>query len=131
MSVLVRGFGDQGYNGGPNGDLYLRVNVKPHKQYHRDGNDIHIYMPVSFLDIMNESDIEVPTPYGEVTIGLKANYRAGTVIRIPEKGFPSVRGAFHGDLKVHLDIYVPKMNAKEKKAVIKATSTVKDKTRDK
>lgn len=128
MSVLVRGFGDQGFNGGPNGDLYLRVFVKNHKQFYREDNDIHLYMPVSFLDIMNEKDIDVPTPYGEVTIALKEKYKAGTVIKIPGKGFPSVRGGYKGDLKVHLDIYVPKMNAKEKNAVNKATKTVKDKT---
>lgn len=131
MSVLVRGFGEQGINGGPTGDLYLRVYVKEHKQYHRDGDDIHLYMPVSFLDIMNENDIDVPTPYGEVTIALKEKYRAGTIIRLSGKGFPGVRGGYRGDLKIHLDVYVPKMNAKEKNAVNKATKTVKDKTMSK
>jgi len=131
MSVLVRGFGEEGFNGGPNGDLYLRVNVKKHKQYHRDENDIHIYMPVSFLDIMNENDVEIPTPYGKVVIGLKSNYKSGTVIRIPEKGFPSVRGPFIGDMKVHLDIYVPKLTQKQIDSINKSTKTLKDKTVEK
>ena len=128
MSVIVRDFGGQGFNGGPNGDLYLRVFVKSHKQYYREDNDIHLYMPISFLDIMNEKDIDVPTPYGEVTIALKEKYKSGTIIKIPGKGFPSVRGHYIGDFKVHLDIYVPKMNTKEKNAINKATKSLKDKT---
>ena len=128
MSVLVRGFGGQGFNGGPSGDLYLRIFVKNHKQYYRENNDIHVYMPISFLDIMNEKDIDVPTPYGKVTIGLKDKYKAGTIIKIPGKGFPSVRGGHNGDFKVHLDIYVPKMSEKQKNAINKSTKNLKDKT---
>ncbi len=131
MSVLVRGYGDQGYNDGPNGDLYLRIRVLAHKAYVRDNEDIHVYMPVSFLEILNESEVIVPTPYGEETVILKQTYTSDTVLRISGKGFKSPNGGYTGDLKVHLNVYVPKMNAKEKKAVEKATGTVKDKTKAK
>ena len=129
MSVLVRGYGAQGSNGGPSGDLYLVVHVESHKQYIRDGDDIHIYMPVSFLEIMNEEDVTVPTPYGAETVVLKQTYNSETILRISGKGFKNVRGGYAGDIKVHLNVYVPKMNSKERKAVTNATGTVKDRTK--
>ena len=129
MSVVVRGYGAQGANGGPSGDLYLSVHVESHKQFIREGDDIHIYMPVSFLDIMNENEVVVPTPYGKETVIMKQSYDAGTILRLSGKGFKNVRNGYSGDIKVHLNVYVPKMNAKERKAVTKATDTVKDKVK--
>ncbi len=131
QSVLVRGFGGQGFNGGPNGDLYLRINVTSHPKYIRQGYDIHLHMPVSFLDIMQESDVVVPTPYGNETITLRKNYKSGTVLKISNKGFPAIRGDFSGDLKIHLEIYVPKFSSKEEKKILDAISGFKDKTHEK
>ncbi len=131
MSVLVRGYGAQGTNGGPSGDLYLVVDIKEHSQYIRENDDIHVYMPISFLEILNETEVKVPTPYGEETVLIKQSYNSTTVLRISGKGFKNVRSGRAGDMKIHLNVYVPKMNSKERKAVEKATSTVKDKTKAK
>ncbi|WKX02666.1 DnaJ C-terminal domain-containing protein [Candidatus Mycoplasma mahonii] len=131
MSVIVRGYGGQGSNGGPNGDLYLIVHVSSHKEFIREGNDIHIYMPISFLDIMNEAKVVVPTPNGQETLSLKQAYTSGTILRISGSGFNDVNGWAAGDIKVHLKVYVPKMNQKERDAINKAAQKVKDKIKTK
>lgn len=131
QSISLRGFGGQGKNGGPNGDLFIRVRVREHKEYFREGNDIHLDVPVSCFDIMNENTIKVPSPYGEVDLKLKSSYTSDDVVPITEKGFKSVRTGQYGKLMVHLRIFVPDVTVKEKSAINAAIASNKDKTYEK
>lgn len=129
QSIVVPGYGGQGTNGGPNGDLYVLIRVKDHPEYIRQGNDIHLYVPVSFIDILNENEIEVPTPHGVVKTRLRQSIKSGDVITISGKGFPGVNTRRYGDFKVHIDIYIPKVSAKELKKLNEVLDGVKDKTK--
>lgn len=131
QQVILRDFGGKGVNGGPNGDLYIFVTIKEHSQYVRVGNDILIKMPVSILDILAEKVLTVPTPYGDETIQLTNTTESGDVFTIRSKGFPSIRGGYTGSFLVKVNLVIPKMNAKERALVLKATHTVKDKIYEK
>ncbi len=127
QQIVLRGFGGQGYNGGPNGDLYISIFVREHKEWKRSGNDIVLDLPISFLDIIAEKEIEVPTPYGNEKMILKDIKESGEVFTIKNKGFPSLHGSYTGNLLVRINIFIPKMNSKEKDRILKSAKTVKDK----
>lgn len=131
QQIILRGYGGEGYNGGPNGDLYIFVYVKQHQVYKRMGNDIVIDMPVSIFDVMAENTISVKTPYGDELIHLTNTTESGDVFTIKGKGFPSVHGRYTGNFLVRVKLEIPKMNAKERAKVLKASTGVKDKIADK
>ena len=131
QQVILRGFGEAGVNGGPNGDLYIFVYIKKHPEYVRAGNDIIVNMPVSIFDILKEKIIDVPTPYGNEKINLADTTESGEVFTIRSKGFPSIRGGHIGNFLVKVKIVIPKMNIKERKKVIDSVKTVKDKVNEK
>jgi molecular chaperone DnaJ len=68
QQIRIQGRGGRGHNGGPNGDLFIEINVNPHPHFKRDGNNIHITIPVSFVDAALGTSIEVPTVYGDVEV---------------------------------------------------------------
>lgn len=131
QQVVLRGYGGEGSNGGPNGDLYLVVNVKQHKHYQRHGNDIHLTVPVSYADILKEAIIEVPTPYGRETIKLDSKTTSSSTFNFRGKGFPSTRGPFKGNFIVHLEVYVPKAHTKDAAKIIDLAEKMNDKTKEK
>lgn len=131
QQIVLRGYGGEGYNGGPNGDLYIFVYVKQHPVYQRLGNDILIDMPVSIFDVMAENTLKIKTPYGDEDIHLTNTTESGDVFTIKGKGFPSVRGGYVGNFLVRVKLEIPKMNAKERTKVLNAADGVKDKVADK
>lgn len=131
QSIALRGFGQPGRNGGPNGDLFIQIRVKAHKHFQREGNDIHIEVPVSAFDIINEKTIDVPTPWGLSKLHLKSNIVSGDTFAIDNQGAPSINTGKKGHLIVHVKIYIPSLSEKERKEVSKVTDGVKDKTHEK
>ncbi|MCR8613211.1 MAG: molecular chaperone DnaJ [Mycoplasma sp.] len=133
QSIIVRGFGDKGLNGGDPGDLYLKIFVKEHKHYHRDGLNIHLDIPVSVLDALVESTIKVPTPYGIVDYKLPHGVKSDDLLRIKGKGFVSVQNKnSYGDLYARVKLYVPKKMPKNSlDEISKISSLMKDKVSEK
>lgn len=131
QSIALRGYGQPGRNGGPNGDLFVQIRVKEHKHFHREQNDIHIEIPVSAFAIINEESIDVPTPWGFTMLNLKSNISSGDTFVIHEHGAPSISTGKKGDLIVHVKIYIPQMSDKERKHVSEVTHGIKDKTYEK
>ena len=76
--IRIPGKGERGINGGPNGDLYLEVLVKKHDVFNREGNDISITIPISFVDAALGLEVEVPTVYGDVSLKIPAGIQPGT-----------------------------------------------------
>lgn len=128
QSIILRGYGDKGINGGPNGNLYVRVRVRKHKYFIRDRNDIHLEIPVSITDLISETTLEIPTPYGMKTFKLRDNLNSQDVITIKNHGMPSTRNGYKGDLKVHFKIFSPKFSTKDKQKLEKIFANTKDKT---
>lgn len=126
QEVVVEGFGGPGINGGPSGDLIILVFVEPHKYYAREQNNIHIDFPVSFLDIISEKKVKIPTPYGFEKIALTNDLRTGDVLTIKEKGFKIIGTKRYGDLKLHVNVFIPKMSKKEREKIIEILDDNKD-----
>lgn len=110
--------GEPGSLGGPAGDLYVFINVRPHEFFKRDGQDVFIEVPVSFAQAALGDEIEVPTLYGAEKLRVPAGTQTGSIFRLREMGFPHLRGRHKGDQHVLVKVQVPTgLNSAQKKAV--------------
>lgn len=101
------GNGQAGLRGGPPGDLYVILHVKPHEIFQRDGDDLLCEVPVGFVQAALGTDIEVPTLEGKAEIRIPAGTQPGTMFRLKGKGVKNVQGYGHGDLHVRVLVEVP------------------------
>jgi curved DNA-binding protein len=107
--LRLPGKGLSGYNGGPNGDLYLNINVLPHPIYSRDGNDLYIEKTIKFTQATLGTTIDVPTLDGSTKrLKLSPGTQSNTKIRMKGYGVPGLKGAPKGDQYVKINIEVPK-----------------------
>lgn len=116
--IPIRGQGDPGENGGPNGDFYVVISVKPHELFRRDRDNLYIDIPIGFHQAALGDEITVPTLDGKVSYKVPAGTQPGTVFRLKGKGVKNVRTGRMGDLYVKVQLEVPtKLNASQKKAI--------------
>ncbi|ABK61831.1 MULTISPECIES: molecular chaperone DnaJ [Clostridium] len=115
----LRGQGEPGKNGGPNGDLYINIRVSSHKNFERRGFDIYIKEHISFGKAVLGTEITVPTVDGSVKYKIPAGTQSGTTFRLKGKGVPRVNGHGRGNQYVKVIVDVPKaINEKQKAALI-------------
>ena len=105
--IRLSGEGEAGVNGGPTGDLYVVIHLKPHSVFQRDHNDLHCEMPISFSTAALGGEIEIPTLDGYAKIRVPAETQTGKVFRLRGKGIKGVRSATTGDLLCHVVIETP------------------------
>ena len=115
--LTLRGKGDAGANGGPNGDLVLCVSVRPDKYFVRNGNDVYLQIPISFVQAALGDTIKVPTIDGtDVMVDIPEGTQSGKLLRLRGKGVPSLHGGQRGDMYLKVDVEIPKrLSLKEKK----------------
>ena len=101
------GNGASGLRGGPPGDLYVVLHIKPHEIFERDGDDLLCEVPVSIVQATLGSEIEVPTLTEKALIHLPAGTQPGSVFRLKGKGVKNLQGYGHGDLHVRISVEVP------------------------
>lgn len=101
------GNGEAGWRGGPSGDLYVILHVKPHEIFQRDGDDLLCEVPVSFVQAALGAEIDVPTLNGKTSIKVPAGTQPGTMFRLKGKGIKNIQGYGHGDLHVRVTVEVP------------------------
>jgi len=115
VSLVKRGEGEPGMRGGPAGDLYITVTVKPHKLFKREGNNILLDMPISFTQAALGAEIDVPTLEKPVKHRIPEGTQTGTTFRIKGQGIPSLRGGAKGDLLLTVNVETPqRLNDKQK-----------------
>lgn len=113
QQVRVPNKGERGVNGGSNGDLYIEVLVGTHKTFKRNGNDIHIEVPISCIDAALGCSIDIPTVHGDVELKIPAGTQYGQKFRLKGKGVAPIKGS-HGDQIVSVTVEVPsKLSKKE------------------
>ena len=120
QQIRVSGLGERGINGGQNGDLYVEVNVKPHEYFKRDGDDIHIDIPIDFTDAILGAVIDVPTVYNDARLTIPAGTQPGQTLRMKGQGIKNLRTQKPGDQYVHLQIKMPTTLTKEQKAILES-----------
>lgn len=116
--MRLQGQGEAGYNGGPYGDLFIIFDVAPSKIFKRDGSEIYLDQPISFVQATLGAEIPVKTVHGDVKLNIPAGTQTGTTFRLKGKGAPKLRGNGNGDEKVTVKIQTPKkLNRKQKEAL--------------
>jgi molecular chaperone DnaJ len=105
--IRLTGEGEAGVNGGPTGDLYVQIHLKPHAVFQREHDDLHCEMPVSFTTAALGGEIKVPTLDGAAHLKIPAGSQTGKVFRLRGKGVKGVRSHAHGDLLCHVVIETP------------------------
>src|SRR6478672_2721172 len=113
--IRLTGEGEAGVNGGPPGDLYVVVNLRPHPVFQREGADLHCEMPISFTIAALGGEIEIPTLDGHAKIKIPSETQSGQVFRLRNKGIRPVRGSVTGDLYCHVSLETPvKLTSRQK-----------------
>ncbi|MCA1248079.1 molecular chaperone DnaJ [Massilia sp. MS-15] len=115
MRIRSTGNGEPGTNGGPPGDLYVEIHIKPHQVFQREGDDLHCEMPISFAKAALGGEIEVPTLTGKVSFTVPEGTQTGKTFRLKGKGIKGVRSGYTGDLFCHVVVETPvKLTDKQK-----------------
>jgi molecular chaperone DnaJ len=105
--IRLSGEGEAGRNGGPPGDLYVEIRVKPHKLFERDGADLSTEVPISFATATLGGEVDLPTLNGHVSLKIPAGTQSGKVFRLRGKGVTTVRDARQGDLFAKVAVETP------------------------
>jgi molecular chaperone DnaJ len=106
--LVMAGEGNAGRNGGPPGDLYIIVQVRPHELFHREGYDLHLEAPISFVQAALGARLSVPTLKGTKEIVVPPGTQPGEVIRLRGEGVPYPKGGRQGDLLVKVRVVIPR-----------------------
>lgn len=105
--LRVRGEGEAGTNGGPNGDLYVVIHVESDDTFTRDGQNLFISREISFVQAALGDKIEVPTLDDPITMDVPKGTQSGELFRIPDKGLPFPNRNENGDLLVEVKVRTP------------------------
>ena len=105
--VRVSGRGHAGALGGPAGDLYVLVNVEEDRRFERHGDDLITKLDVPFTDAALGGSLPVPTIEGEEEVEVSPGTQPGAILRLRERGLPSLRGRRRGDLHVVMNVLIP------------------------
>lgn len=105
--IRMTGQGDAGENGGPSGDLYVQIRLKPHALFRREQDDLHCHVPVSFVTVALGGEIEAPTLEGPVMLKIPAETQTDKVFTIRGKGVKNVRTGHVGDLYCRIVVETP------------------------
>lgn len=126
--LRVRGEGDAGPKGGPKGDMYVFLSVKPDPVFRREGIDIFSETKVSYLDAILGKTIKVPTVDGSQEIKVGAGTQPGTVVRIEGKGAPRLsKKNDRGTHFVTVNVEIPKFISAEERELVKQLQEVREK----
>jgi molecular chaperone DnaJ len=114
--IRMAGEGQPGLYGGPVGNLYLLVEVKPHQYFRRKGNDILLDLNINVAQAALGADVQVPTVDGMEKLKINSGIQPGKVLRIRGKGVPHLRGSGRGDQLVVVNVEIPKnLNAEQRR----------------
>lgn len=127
MRIRSAGNGEPGINGGPSGDLYVEIRVKPHAVFQREGDDLHCEIPLSFPVAALGGEIEVPTLGGKALLTIPEGTQSGKSFRLRAKGVKNVRSQTVGDLYCHVAVETPvKLTDKQKQLLRELDASLKD-----
>jgi molecular chaperone DnaJ len=118
--MRLSGEGEVGSQGGPRGNLYLQLNVKPHEIFRRDEDDLILDLDLNFAQVALGDEVDVPTIDGEPhPLRIPAGTQSGETFVVRGKGVPHLRGGGRGDMLVHASVVTPKGLSKEQKELLK------------
>lgn len=117
--VRIPGQGGPSPNGGPSGDLVLVIHVRPHAFFKREGDDLHIEVPINVSEAIKGTKVRVPTFDGPVSVKVPAGTQSGTVLRVRGKGVGR-KGRPKGDLYIRFMVHVPPLRNQQEPELLRA-----------
>ncbi len=122
--IRLAGEGEPGVNGGPPGDLYVQIQVKPHPVFQRDGDDLHCEMPISISVAALGGEIDIPTLDSAAKLRVPHETQSGKIFRLRGKGIRGVRSHAHGDLLCHVVVETPVNLTERQKELLREIETI-------
>ncbi|MFW5873265.1 MAG: molecular chaperone DnaJ [Halanaerobiaceae bacterium] len=116
--IRLSGKGGAGKRGGPSGDLFVRVDVKPHDLFERKGDDVYYELPINFVQAALGDEIKVPTLEGEVKLKIPEGTQPGDSLRLKNKGINHLRSSGRGDQYIKIKVVIPKSLSSEQKELL-------------
>ncbi len=129
--LRLSGEGESGMRGGPAGDLYVELRVKPDRRFERDGDNLYSPLEVGYLQAILGDEIEVETLRGKKKLALPKGSQYGQQVKLEDEGLPSLRGARVGDLIFVVKIVMPKKLGKDEEKLLKQILDAKASGKDK
>lgn len=131
QTLTMRGEGEDGLRGGPRGDLYIGITVKPHKLFTRKGYDLYLDINIPMTIAALGGEIQVATLKGSVKYNVPQGTQPGTTFRLKEQGVPRLNSSGRGDLLVRVNVQIPKrLNDEQRELVEKLAESLGDKDSD-
>ena len=122
--LRLRGEGEEGKLGGPNGDLYVFLHVENHEIFQREGNDIYCQVPISITQATLGGSIDIPTLEGHENLKIPRGTQSGKVFRLKGKGVPHLRGYGRGDQVIQTVVKIPTHLNKKQEELLKEFARV-------
>ncbi len=119
QTLKMNGQGEAGKHGGEAGDLFVNIHVKPHKEFERISDNLVYDLTINFTQATLGDKIQIPTLEGEVKLKIPAGTQPGSMIKLKDKGMPSLYSRGKGDLIVKIQVEVPKKLTRQQKKLIK------------
>lgn len=130
-TIRLAGEGQLGEHGGPPGDLYVMIQVKPHHIFTRQGDDLICEIPISFVQAALGTVVKVPILDGEYDLEIKPGTQPGEIYTIKDKGLKHLRGRGYGDMRVGIRVVIPRKLTKEQEELLEQFALIsKDEVMD-
>jgi molecular chaperone DnaJ len=117
--LRLRGEGEEGEHGGPNGDLYVFIDVEKHDLFERNGDDIYSRVPITFVQAVMGGTVEAPTLTGTEKLKIPRGTQPGKIFRLKGKGVAHLRGYGHGDHLIETVVTVPANLTKKQEELLR------------
>jgi len=117
--IKVKGKGEAGKRGGGAGDLYLRISIKPHRNFERNGDDIYLKQEIAFSEATLGGKIKIPTLEGEkIIVSVPSGTESGKILKVSKRGIPHFSGIGRGNLYLQLNINTPNKLTRRQKELL-------------
>ena len=123
--IRIAGEGKAGYGGGPKGDLYLVVSVKPHKLFERKDSDLYVDVPVPLTTAVLGGEVDVPTLKGKLALKVPPETQNGRVFRLGGQGMPGLAGSTKGNLFAKVKVVLPTNLSQPEKEIFKQLKEIR------
>jgi molecular chaperone DnaJ len=124
--IRLAGKGHAGPNGGEAGDLYISVKVEPHPRFRREGDDLHLVVPIAIHEAALGAKLDVPSIDGHARLRVPPGTQSGQRFRLRERGAPSPRDARRGDLVVEVRLVLPRLLDERSKELLREFGRIND-----
>ena len=118
QQIKLKGYGGEGVNGGPNGDLYITFQILPDPTFERVGNDLKTKVSIDMYTAILGGEVQVETLSGRVKLKVRPETQPGTTVRLKGKGFPVYKKGTFGDLFITYTVELPKNLSDKQKQLL-------------